>query len=228
MKMERQMPIHPAPRPVTNSSALDVAAEANHRIADNLSMIAGLVRMQGSSIRKNARGTSVDEVRLILEEIGERLEAVARLHLLLAGGQQEASIEIASYLREIAEGVVSSLSILGKIELQFASDRGFFVRPETALSLGLIVSELVTNAVKYAHPTGVDGKIRVACHRRSNGNMMIEISDDGVGLPEDFDPMKNEHLGFRLMRSLADKLGATVTFHVDGLGLCFALQMPAG
>ena len=211
---------------VANSSAVDAAAEANHRIANNLSLIASLVRIHGSSICKNPSRMSGGEVRLILEEFGGRIETVARLHRLLASGQQEA-IDIADYLRDVADAVVSSLAFAGAAELQFASDPGLFVPPEKALSLGLFVGELVTNAVKYAHPAGVAGQINLACRRCADGNIAIEVSDDGVGLPEGVDPMKNGQLGFRLVRSLADQLGAKITFHSDDLGLCFELRMPA-
>ena len=69
----------------------------------------------------------------------------------------------------IAEAVVSSLSVAGETELQFVSDPGCSLPPKEALSLGLIVGELVTNAVKYAHPTGVVGKVMVSCRRASGG-----------------------------------------------------------
>jgi two-component sensor histidine kinase len=225
--MENPMPLGLAPASVARSSVVDAAAEANHRIANNLSVIAALVRMHGATICKNPRMMSGEEVRLILQELGGRLDTVARLHHLLAGGQQEASIEIADYLREVAEAVISSMSIAGATELEFAADPGCLVPPERALSLGLIVGELVTNAVKYAHPTGIAGRVAIEFSRRPDETIVLEISDDGVGLPEGLDPMKNGHLGFQLIRSLADQLGATINFRNDGLGLCFALQMPA-
>src|SRR2546430_12044666 len=120
----------PLARTLANSSALDVAAEANHRTGNNLFLIAGLARQYASSIRKEQYASSIrketrtmngDEVGIILEEFGGRLDTVARLHRLLASGQQEASIHIANYLRDIAEAVISSLSVAGKAELQFVS-----------------------------------------------------------------------------------------------------------
>jgi two-component sensor histidine kinase len=221
------MPFRLAPPSLAHSAAVDGAAEANHRIANNLSLIAGLARTHGSRLCRNPRMMSGVEVRLILDELGRRLETVARLHRLLALRRQEASIGVADYLREIAEGIISSLSPAGATELQFASDPSCFLPPERALSLGLIAGELVTNAVKYAHPAGVAGKLGVECHRRPDGTIVLAISDDGVGLPDGFDPMKNGHLGFQLVRSLADRLGATIEFHSDGLGLCCVLQVPA-
>jgi two-component sensor histidine kinase len=213
--------------PVAKASAFDVAAEANHRIANNLSIISGLVRMHGSTICKQPRMMSGPEVGLILEEVSARLDGVARLHRLLAGGRQETTINVADYLRDIAQGIVSSLSIASATELQVASDPGCLVPPERALPLGLIVGELITNAVKYAHPAGVAGRITLACRRRPDGNIAIEISDDGVGLPEGIDPRKNGHMGFRVVRSLADQLGATIAFQSDELGLRCELQMSA-
>jgi two-component sensor histidine kinase len=204
-----------------------MAVEANHRIGNNLSLITGLARQYASSIRKESRMMNGNEVGIILDEFGGRLDTVARLHRLLAGAQQKAPIHIADYLRDIAEAVISSLSVAGETELQFVSDLGCFLPPEETLSLGLIVGELVANAAKYAHPTGVAGKVIVSCCGDSGGNITIEVSDDGVGLPEGVDPIKNEDFGFRLVRSLADQLGATIAFHSDCLGLRFALQMPA-
>ena len=75
--------------------------------------------MRTSNICKEPGMKSGDEVRRILEEISSRLDAVARLHRLLARGHQEASIDVAGYLRDIADGVVSSLSLPGQNDLQF-------------------------------------------------------------------------------------------------------------
>jgi two-component sensor histidine kinase len=214
------------PTKIPELSAFDAVAEANHRIANNLSIISGLLRMRGSALCSEPRAMSGHEVRLILEEVGSRLEAVARLHRLLARGREEASVNVADYLREIAEGVVSSLSIAEWTELQFESDPGCLVPAQTALPLGLITAELVTNAVKYAHPAGVVGQLKLTCRRSSGGDITIEISDDGVGLPEGVDPTKNGHLGFQVVRSLADQLGAAIAFHSDALGLHVTLRIP--
>jgi two-component sensor histidine kinase len=219
--MEEPMP------PATNSQEIDAGAMANHRIANNLSMIAGLVRMQGSSIGESPRPMAVAEVRFMLEELGGRLETVARLHRLLASRRHEAAVDLAGYLRDIAEAVVSSLAFTGAARLRFLCDTGCLVPPERALPLGLIVGELVTNSLKYAHPTGIAGEIRVACRSSRGGGIVIEISDDGVGLPEDFDPLNAGGLGLRLIRVLAKQLGATFAFENEDIGLRFVLQMPA-
>ena len=204
----------------------DMAAEANHRIANSLSLIAGLMRLQASSLSQNPRPRSAHEVRLILEECSGRIAAVAGLHRLLASPQQTRAVELAGYLRGIADAVVSTLSFAGNTRLHFALQPDCSVAPHRALTLGLIVGELITNAIKYAHPAGVAGEITIACHRGSAGLIVVEVSDDGVGLPEGLDPMKSQTLGLRVIRALAGQLGATMSVQDTGLGLSFVLEFP--
>ena len=78
------------------------------------------------------------------------------------------------------------------------------------------------NAITFAHPTGVEGKIFVACGRSPAGAIAIAVTDDGVGLPENFDPASDGNTGFRLMRALSERLGAKLTFKSTCLGLSCA------
>jgi two-component sensor histidine kinase len=136
-----------------------------------------------------------------------------------------AAIDAVSYLAAIAGEIISGRSRTGKILLR-ADGRSRFMLPlDKAIPLGLIVSELVTNSVKYAHPTGVTGIIRIESSRH-NGAMVIEISDDGVGLPEGLDPLANADAGLAMVRTLAAQLGASISFDNHGLGLSCILRVP--
>lgn len=203
----------------------DLIAEANHRIANNLAMIAGLARLQAGNIRDDEARFTGGEVRLMLQEFGGRVDAVARLHRLLANPGQPTSIDLVEYLRGVAEAVIATVSGVGQADLRFEGDEGCTISSKRALSLGLIVGELITNAVKYAHPTGIAGQINVSCHKGADGRIVVEVCDDGVGLPDGLDPMASTHLGLRLVRSLAQQLGAEITFDDDGLGLRVALRI---
>jgi two-component sensor histidine kinase len=211
----------------SKSVAVDLVAEANHRIANHLSVISGLVRMQAASLGKEPSQFSGDQIRLILAETGSRLETVARLHRLLAEGRKKGAVDVADYLREIAEALVSGLAGASKTVLRFSADDACLVSKERALPLGLIVGELVTNAIKYAHPAGVEGAIEISCRRGPNGAVVVRIADDGVGLPDGFDTTKGGSMGFRVMRSLAEQLAARMTFESDDLGLSVTVHMPA-
>jgi two-component sensor histidine kinase len=209
------------------SSQWDLAAEADHLIANNLSLIASLARMRAAETCKEPLKMDSGKIRLIFEEFAGRLDAAALLHRLLANGKGVRSVGIASYLSAVATEIVSSLADAGEIDLEIGPDSGYRVSSETAFPLGLIVSELVTNAIKYAHPAKISGKIRLECHGSANGGVTIEVSDDGVGLPDGFDPAKSGQLGFRLVRSLVEQIGAAIEFESDELGLRVALQIPA-
>ena len=204
----------------------DLAAEANHRVANSLSVIAGLLRMQAASISSARRNLPSEEVRLLLEEFGARLDAVSRLHRLLASSDHREAIDLAGYLQSVAEAVVASLSFAGLADLRFEGQPGCAAAPKKALWLGLIVGELVTNTVKYAHPTRIGGEINVSCHKAPGELIIVRVSDDGVGLPDGLDPTADGHLGFRLVHMLARQLGAEITFEDDGLGLTVTVRIP--
>ncbi|HLI67935.1 MAG TPA: sensor histidine kinase [Caulobacteraceae bacterium] len=205
-----------------------LVAESNHRIANNLTLIAGLVRMQASGIAKAGRPMTADEVCLALEEVGNRIETVGRLHRLLAQIGRRPSLDLSQYLQDIAEAAVGSMSSRGEIRLVHASTADCEIATHQALSLGFIVGELATNAMKYAHPTGISGCLTLGCHARPGGATLIEIIDDGVGLPEGFDPRRDGGLGMRMVRSLADQLRATLTFDSSAIGLTVRLLVPPG
>jgi two-component sensor histidine kinase len=219
------MPLALVPQDTAGAVSIGAAAEANHRIANNLALIAALMRTQALRMAENARPPSGDEMRVMLEEFSVRVEAVAWVHHLLSGPQDQVSVDLGTYLREIAGGIVASLSVSGENDLTFLADPDCCVDSDTALSLGLIVAELVTNAIKYAHPAGVAGKIEIEC-RRADGKLTIEICDDGVGLPEDIIPICSHSFGFRLVRSLAARARARLAFLGTELGLRVTLELP--
>jgi len=211
------------PPPITD----DAVAEANHRISNNLAMIAGLVRMHSRRMGAAKKPPALDEILVMLEEIGTRIDTVSRLHRLLAHADDGRSIDIGDYLRELSDAVICSLTVAAKAQLSYQATGNCVIASERALPLGFILVELITNAVKYSHPAGVAGVIAVTCDG-GNGNIVIEVSDDGVGLPEDFDFEQGGGLGFRLMRSLADQVKARLSFQDTGTGLIARVQLPAG
>ncbi len=208
------------------SAARDAAAEANHRIANNLAMVAGLVRIQARGIAAESGAMSRAEVGALLEEIGHRIDTVGHLHRLLSGLVSGSDVDLSDYLRKISQAVVESLSFAGRATLLHDGDETCPVSAERALPLGLIVGELVTNAVKYAHPSGVAGIVTVGCWRKGD-KIVVSIGDDGVGLPEGFNPAHADSLGLRLARSLAAQIGATLAFQSVGIGLTIDLTLPA-
>ncbi len=202
-----------------------LVAESNHRIANNLTLIAGLVRLQASSLVKAGGVLTAAEACHLLEEVSIRIDAVGRLHRLLATRMGEPRLDLGQYLQEVASAAAASMSARGDTSLVFRSTAACEIASREALPIGFIVGELVTNAVKYAHPSRVAGRIEVGCRRSPGGATVIEVADDGVGLPEGFDPRSDGGLGMRVVRSLAAQIGASLVFKADGIGLTVRLMI---
>lgn len=202
-------------------------AEANHRIGNSLALIAALVRRHAATISAWRRPVSIEEILAALGEAEIRIEAVGRLHRLLAEAESGTAVNLGDYLRDIADAAVSSLSCPGRVALSHKSAAGCIAPAGQALPIALIAGELITNAIKYAHPTGVAGKISVGCHRAVEDMIVVEVADDGIGLPEGYDPMSQGGLGLRLARSLAKRLQAKLMFQSNSIGLRVRLLVPA-
>jgi two-component sensor histidine kinase len=203
-----------------------VIGESNHRIANNLTLIAGLLRLQAADIAKAGRSLSAQDVCVLLEEAGGRIETVGRLHRLLAQVSHGEALNLHQFLHDIAEAAIGSMALAGDMVLAPMTSAACTIPAQQALPIGFIVGELVTNAVKYAHPAGVPGQVALDCQRRPEGAILIQVTDDGVGLPDGFDPRTGGGLGMRMVRMLSDQLGASLTLESTGLGLTVRLLVP--
>lgn len=202
----------------------DLVAEANHRIANSLSALAGLVQQQISALQPYRSAIEAAEVKMMLAEVRARVDAVARLHRALSDIPAGAPIDLGKYLQQIASELIATLTPANAVTLHFACQLGCKVAPERALYLGLIVVELVTNSIKYAHPSGVNGTIRIHCWK-TDVSIVLELADDGVGFPDGFNPDRS-HSGLRIVRSLVEQIGGVASFQSDDLGVTCTIQAP--
>jgi two-component sensor histidine kinase len=206
----------------------DRLSEAQHRIANNLALIAGYTRLQATRLQKAGRPLSAREACIALEEVAARIETVGELHRLLSGapGKGDEGVDLGRFLAKLCKSLMETVSFAGDTTISHRDTGGCVVRPDQATPVALIVSELVTNALKYAHPSGVAGRIVVSC-RSTGGGLVVEVTDDGVGLSEDFDPSSDGGLGFRVVRGLARQLGADLVYQSAGVGLTVRLTLGA-
>jgi len=214
-------------RPTRLGAVADPAAETDHRIANSLALIVSLVKTHARAVSRLDADQSPQQVSLLLEEVAGRIETVGRLHRLLSRSGAEAGTDLSAYLQEVCDGLLSALSSAERFNIVHVPTGGCIIPARQAVPLGLIVCELVTNSVKYSHPANTRGDVGVACGREPDGTLFVEVADDGVGLPEGFDPAKDGGYGLRLVRGLAQQLNASCAFHNHGLGLRFRLVVPA-
>lgn len=201
-----------------------LAAEANHRVANSLSLIAGFARLEAARVAREGRSMSGQEVAMVLRNMAARIQGVGLLHQLLAHQPEGELVDLRAYLHRLCTDLQSGFGFAGRVELGEVAR--CCVPPELARPIAVMVSELVTNAMKYAHPTGVEGRIHIACRCASDGNLVIDVMDDGVGLPDAFDTATDGGLGLRLVRSLCTPLGGTVAFDSTPLGLNVRIVLP--
>jgi two-component sensor histidine kinase len=193
--------------------------EADHRIANSLAVISGLVRVRAGADQGHANET-------FLLEIADRIDTVAKLHRLIAHPNSDA-IELHIYLQEICQRLGSALATTAAPSFSVSCPLDQTVPFNVAMPVGLITAELFSNSLKYAHPTGLPAKISVSCKAVAENGLpalLFEYEDDGVGFPEDFDISNDGNLGMRFIRSLSDQLHGTQKWISDPLGVHFELS----
>src|ERR1700743_1910165 len=204
----------------------DLISEANHRIANNLAVLLSTVQMKSANLAKGPDIIRRDHAPEMLHDIASKITSVGHLHRHLAKLPETSELDAGNFLIESSVAIIASLDLMGRVGIVQRLSTRCRVKPEQAQQLGLILSEIVMNSVKYAHPSGVVTQIHVDCSPTANGGVVIEIGDDGVGLPEGFDTEKDGGMGFRVIRSLARSLGAKLKIESDSLGLSFCLTLP--
>jgi two-component sensor histidine kinase len=204
----------------------DLIAEANHRVANSLALLGSLVRMQARAAGKAPVPVSNAELRLLFDGIAARIATVGQIHRMLAQMPSEGTIALNPHLREICSALVTAFSSEQqpvRIE-QHGAECQMLTRYLQPLTL--IICEILTNAMKYAHPAGVPVNMRILFEAGDSGMLGISVSDDGVGLPEGFDTAKDGGIGFQIIRALAMEIGADLDIHSDSLGVTFTLAVP--
>ena len=183
--------------------------EANHRIANSLQLALGLIGGEAVDVRD-----SVARSRLIATQ--RHIEAVAGVHRLLSVNYAAETLPLHDYLSHLVAGIQASVANdCGDRIISFRGE-AFQVAPEVALSLGMIVNELVSNACKYAYAAGKHGEVRVTFTSVGAGFSLV-VENDGNGL--DVEPRPpGAGLGTRIVSALAQRLDAEFHYEARGTG----------
>ena len=207
--------------------AIDLVAEANHRIANSLTLLVGMVRLQASSVKKRAEPYSNAEIRNLLDGVAARITTISQLHRTLSHGGTDGIISLRPHLHDVTNALVQAFSSPQQRVRMVHTGGDCMVLMRQVQPIVLILCEIFVNAMKYAHPAGAPLVITVDCNVSGDGRLVMTISDDGVGLPEGFEAGANQGTGFRVMHSLAAEIGADLQIHSGQLGLSFRLSLPA-
>lgn len=176
--------------------------EVHHRVKNNLQVISSILNLQSSYIRD-------PKTLELLRESQNRIKSMAFIHESLYQTKDFSSINFSEYVENISKNLVHSYSSTEEPpELELKTDR-IFLNLDTAIPCGLIINELLSNALKYAFKDGRHGKIEVTL-RESKGNITISIADNGPGLPENVDFRNTESLGLQLVVTLVEQINGKI------------------
>jgi two-component sensor histidine kinase len=196
--------------------------EIHHRVKNNLQVISSLLRLQAEAVTEPL-------TRALFQEGQDRVRSMALVHEKLYQSADLAQIDFGEYVRHLAAHLL--LSYQGKeqtVSLQIDT-KVVLLGVNVAVPCGLILNELVTNALKYAFPDGRPGEIRIALRidetPLQGGLGILEVCDNGVGLPVHIDVAETESLGLYLVQRLAIQLEGQLEVH-NGHGTSFRLSFP--
>jgi two-component sensor histidine kinase len=168
--------------------------------------------------------TRSEEVRTALEAARLRVHAIASAHRRLRLGDDMETASADEFLSAVLEDIATTQADSGRVSIEGKIDR-IEVSARDATTLGILVGEFVTNALKHAFPDGRQGKVVVSLFRAASGVPTLTVEDNGVGLPEGHD---ESGLGSVIIRQLSGQFGGEPIYSsVAGQGLTVSVSMPA-
>ena len=176
--------------------------EIHHRVKNNLQVLSSLLHLQSRQITDE---TALDAVRA-----GQnRVDAMGLIHQKLYMGEHVAKVEMKDYLEQFGQNMLDSFGIENdrvRIEYQVES---LYLDVDTAIPLGLIINELVTNSLKYAFPNERAGAVTIALWENEQNHLCLKVSDNGVGQANAQQDGKSTAFGTNLVQMLSKKLKGT-------------------
>jgi len=194
--------------------------EIHHRVKNNLQVISSLLDLQ-------ARYIEDAEVLAMFRESRNRIRSMGLIHEKLYQSEDLAWIDFSAYIHSLVDIIADSyhmsaetVSFHTQVELE---NLGI----DTALPCGLIINELVSNALKHAFPDGRGGEVHISLHTREDGKQILTVRDNGAGFPADLDFRRTKSLGLKLVTSLVSQLRASIDLdRSDGTKFSIVFSMP--
>jgi two-component sensor histidine kinase len=190
--------------------------EIHHRVKNNLQVISSLLNIQASLIADpRAREGYADSTR--------RIRSMALVHERLYHTGNLSHIDFREYLNAVAHDLGSSLYRSG-VSLQVEAEP-IMLGIDTAIPCGLMVNELVSNALKHAFPSEMPGVVSVSFKRINNLMLQLRVEDNGVGIPPEKDWRSLNSMGLNIIRTLAGQISGTITYDGNS-GTRFTIEFP--
>ncbi len=199
---------------VARDRAQVLLSEVNHRVANSLALVSSLVSLQAKQMGDQASKNALAETQ-------DRIFAISLVHKRLYGSKDVGVVTLDEYLAGLLDHLKSSLRSEGQgVALTYQLEP-VALSTDASINLGVVVTEWVTNAFKYAYPDG-RGDVRVALHNLPDGQVQLTVDDDGVGRAENA-PAKGTGLGSRIVTAMAASMKASVEYRARQPGMAAVL-----
>jgi PAS domain S-box-containing protein len=192
--------------------------EVHHRVKNNLQIITSLLRLESARI-------ATPEAREVILDMQRRVRSMSLLHEAVYQSDSLARVNMKSYLENLTHQILNTTS--GKHHPPLP---GMEIEPvefgiEQAIPCGLLFNELLSNACKHAFDADQPGEIHISLHSRTDGNIVLEVRDNGKGLPSDFQQKRKHSLGLQLVDDFTRQLNGHLNIRNNG-GAAFRITFP--
>ena len=195
----------------------ELLKEVHHRVKNNLQVITSLLNLQSGQVRD-------EQVLALFEETRNRVQSIASIHELLYKSDSFSAIELADYAKQLLPSLLRFYGVQDRVTAKVIGV-GATLELERAVPFGLLLNELISNALKHGFPGQARGEVRVEISKRGADTVLLVV-DTGVGMALDFDYERSKTLGLKLVRLLARQLGGTIE-SIPGPGTTFELRVPS-
>lgn len=191
--------------------------EIHHRVNNNLQVISSLLGLQSYQLEDQ-------DLIDVLSESQSRVQVMALVHKKLYSSEDLNRISLREYIQDLVTQLRGSLSISQNTRLDVTA-ADLAVTIDKALPVGMIINELVSNAIKYAYPDEQEGQVSIDLAVRDEGMLAVQVADSGIGLPDDIDLDNPQTLGLQLVNMLSKQLDGKIQ-RKEGPGTTIEVLVP--
>ncbi len=200
-------------------------AEADHRIANHLAMLASYVRLKGAGIVRSDQPPNTIDVRCLIRLIVAQIDAISDLHRILSVEGNPNTLNLSDSLSKMCDAM--NTSVASEIKIVQSLNKNCEVASHSILPATQICAEIITNALKHGRNFDGSATIRVACRKSSAGAVIFEISDTGPGLSGMAPETRTDGLGNGLIGALIQQVDGRIEYLSTSQGLTVRVTLPA-
>jgi len=214
MAIERQRYERSLRQAVEHQKAL--LHEISHRVKNSLQLVASMFGLQ-------AAATQNVELAQSLQDAMGRVTAIARIHERLYRTTDIRNVDLVPYLADVC---LDLAELAPRCEIKYEPGGPIPIATDRAVRVALLMTELVTNAMKHAYPAGQQGRVLVRLTHADQNTVRLSVGDEGPGLPTGFDSERDGSIGIKIIRALITQTGASLSIHQHQPGTEFVIDFP--